>query len=224
MFFARVGALRAGSGGEPHLVVLEVAAGDVGDDGDVGVLGEPAGELTQRAVGGIDAARGEERGELHQVAAHRRRQLRCPSRQLGPLPMGHVAGDPRLDDRFDGGHDVTSWRAISSAVSTSISSDGPPVLAGEPVVGEMEIDAGRLDRAVPGLGLHRLQRHARLAQPGQAGVAQLMAGAALQPGPSAGAGDDLIEPFERERPAASWPLQHDEDPVGVDPVGRSSRR
>ena len=94
------------------------------------------------------------------------------------------------------------------------------VLAGEPVVGEMQIDARRLDRAVPGLSLHRLQRHARLAQPGQTGVAQLMAGAALQPGPSAGAGDDLIQSLDRERSAASWPFQHDEDPVGVDP-GRS---
>ena len=91
------------------------------------------------------------------------------------------------------------------------------VFAGEPVVGEVEVDAGRLDRAVPGLGLHRLQRHACLAQPGQAGVAQLMTGAPLEPGPSTGAGDDLIEPFEAAAVGRVAALQHDEDPVGVDP-------
>ena len=51
--------LGPGSGGEPHLVVLEVASGDVGDDGHLGLLGEPAGQLTQRVVGGRDAARGD---------------------------------------------------------------------------------------------------------------------------------------------------------------------
>jgi hypothetical protein len=52
-----------------------------------------------------------------------------------------------------------------------------------------------LDRAVPGLGLHRLQRHPRFPQPGQARVAQLMAGGVGQPGPAAGTGEDLIQAF-----------------------------
>ena len=38
-------ALRARLSSEPHLVVLDVAAGDVGDDGDVGVGHQAAGEL-----------------------------------------------------------------------------------------------------------------------------------------------------------------------------------
>jgi hypothetical protein len=71
------------------------------------------------------------------------------------------------------------------------------ILLGEPVVGQVQVDAGRFDRAVTGLGLHRLQRHPRLAQPGQAGVAQLMAGSRGQPGPLAGAGEDLVQAFSR---------------------------
>jgi hypothetical protein len=34
----------------------------------------------------------------------------------------------------------------------------------------VQIDQGRLDRDVPGLGLHRLQRHPGFLQPGQIGV------------------------------------------------------
>jgi DNA-binding CsgD family transcriptional regulator len=51
---------------------------------------------------------------------------------------------------------------------------------------------------------------------GEAGVAQLMAGAAIKPGPTSDSGDDLIEPFQGERSTTSGPFQHDEDPVGVD--------
>ena len=40
-----------------------------------------------------------------------------------------------------------------------------------------------------------------LAQPGQAGVAQLMARPPLQPGPTAGAGEDLVDPFG----VSGWP-------------------
>ena len=74
-------------GGEPHLVVLDVGASDVGDHGDVGGGDQPAGELAERAVGDIDAAGRQERRELQQVAAHRGHQLRGPQRQLGPLSM-----------------------------------------------------------------------------------------------------------------------------------------
>ena len=45
-----------------------------------------------------------------------------------------------------------------------------PVLLGQPVVRQMQVDPRRLDRQMPGLGLHRLQRHPGLAQPGQTGV------------------------------------------------------
>jgi hypothetical protein len=50
-------ALLAGLGGEPHFVVLDVGALDVGDDRDVGGGGQPAGELAQGLVGDFDAAR-----------------------------------------------------------------------------------------------------------------------------------------------------------------------
>lgn len=66
----------------------------------------------------------------------------------------------------------------------------------------MQIGAGGLDRAVPGLGLNRLERHPGLAQPGQAGVAQLVAGGVLQPGQYLRRGQDLVQPFRGERLAA----------------------
>jgi hypothetical protein len=75
VFFASSLPLLAGLGGEPHLVVLDVTTLDVGDDRDVGRGGDPAGQLAQRGVGDLDAARGEERGELQQVAAHGGDQL-----------------------------------------------------------------------------------------------------------------------------------------------------
>ena len=59
---------------------------------------------------------------------------------------------------------------------------------------EMQIDPGRLDRHVPGLGLDRLQRHPGLPQPGETGMPQLVAGRVDQPGPAAGAGEDLVDP------------------------------
>jgi hypothetical protein len=37
------------------------------------------------------------------------------------------------------------------------------VLIGDDAVGDLQVDAGGLDRPVPGLGLHRLQRHPRFA-------------------------------------------------------------
>ena len=76
---------------------------------------------------------------------------------------------------------------------------GLAVLRGQPVIGQVQIDPGRLDRGVPGLGLHRLQRHPGLPQPGQAGVPQLVAGRVLQPGPAPGAVQDLVEPARRQR-------------------------
>ena len=57
---------------------------------------------------------------------------------------------------------------------------GPAVLVVEPVDAEVEIDPGRGDGAVSGLGLDGFDGHARLAQPGEAGVAQFVAGAVGQ--------------------------------------------
>ena len=50
----------------------------------------------------------------------------------------------------------------------------------------MQVDAGRLDRDVPGLGLDRFECHARFAEPGQTGVAQLMARRPFQSRPVGG--------------------------------------
>jgi len=46
-------------------------------------------------------------------------------------------------------------------------------------------------------------------------MAELVAGQVLDPGPSPGPVDDLIQPGGRERLAPPWALQHDEDPVGA---------
>ena len=61
----------------------------------------------------------------------------------------------------------------------------------------MQLEAGGFDRAVPGLGLDRLQRHPGLTQPGETGMPQLMTGQVLDPGATPGSGDDLIEPGPR---------------------------
>ena len=50
------------------------------------------------------------------------------------------------------------------------------VLVGQPVVGRMQVDPGGLDRGMAGLGLHGLECHPGLPEPGQAGVPQLVAG------------------------------------------------
>ena len=49
--------------------------------------------------------------------------------------------------------------------------------------------------------------------PGQARVPKLMAGRVLQPGPAAGAVQDLIQPLRRQRQPAPRPLQHHKHPV-----------
>lgn len=101
------------------------------------------------------------------------------------------------------------------------------VFVGEPVVGEVQVDPGRFDRAVTGLGLDCLQRHPGFAQPSEAGVAQLVAGGVLESGSITGGHDDLIEPFQRQRAAGVRALQHHEHPIrrhllgslGVEVVG-----
>ena len=74
----------------------------------------------------------------------------------------------------------------------------------------MQVEAGRLDRGVTGLGLDGLQRHARFPQPGETGVAQLVAGCPLQPGTAPGPVEDLIQPGRRQRLAAAGAFQHHE--------------
>ena len=67
--------------------------------------------------------------------------------------------------------------------------------------------------SVAGLGLHCLQRHAGLAEAGQAGVAQLVASRLGQSRAFPRAVKDLVQPSRGQRLAASWTLQHDEQHV-----------
>src|SRR5215218_6317622 len=90
---------------------------------------------------------------------------------------------------------------------------GSSVLSGKPVVSQMQVDPCRLDRAVPGLGPDRLKRHPRFAEPGEAGVTQLMTGQLLDAGPGAGAGHDLVQTRGREWLSAPWSLQDQEDVI-----------
>jgi hypothetical protein len=92
---------------------------------------------------------------------------------------------------------------------------GSPVLVGQPVVGEVQVDSGRLDRGVSGLGLDRLELHAGLTEPGEAGVAELMAGGPLQSDALARGAQDRVDPISGERLAPGWALEGHEDPVCV---------
>ncbi len=88
-----------------------------------------------------------------------------------------------------------------------------PVLARQPVIGQVQVDPGRLDRGVPGLGLDRLQSHPRFAQPGQTGVPQLVAGRVREPGPPACTVEDFIDAISRKRPPAAGTFQRHEQRV-----------
>ena len=112
------------------------------------------------------------------------------------------------------------WATPTSAWA-SMASDGPSVLVGQPVDAEVQIDPGRGDGAVSGLGLDGFDGHARLAQPGEAGVAQLVAGAVAQTGPHPGGADDLVETGHRERLAATCSFERDEERVARRLAGRS---
>ena len=79
------------------------------------------------------------------------------------------------------GVDLLDGQQFSGMVGVDPCSSAP-VLAGEPVVGEVQVDPGRLDRGVPGLGLDRFELHPGLAEAGETGVAELMAGGAVQSG------------------------------------------
>ena len=96
---------------------------------------------------------------------------------------------------------------------------GAAVLPGQPVVAQVQVDTGGLDGGVPSLGLDGLQCHAGFAQAGQPGVPQLVAGSVRQAGATAGSVEDLIEPRQGERLAASWSFQDAEDVTVSELVG-----
>ena len=176
------GLVLPGPGGQPGLEVLDVAAGDLRPARWPGsCLGQERGERTQRQVRAADAAGPQHAGDLLQVTAHRDGDCGITSASCSQSgsSAGPVTGRSAGRSREDLGVDRLG---------------GPPVLRGQPVITQVQVDAGRLDRGVPGLGLDRLQRHPGFAQLGQAGMPQLMAGRPGQPGPAAGTVEDLVQP------------------------------
>ena len=205
-----------GAGGEPGLVVLDVAAGHLRDAGHLGRgLGEEGGERAQRQVGAADAARPQHAADLGQVAAHRGRDLRDGGLQVGPGGQRtHSVGAPRrpVHRRLPGSARPGGLAGEDLRVDHL---RGLAVLGREPVIGQVQVDAGRLDRGVPGLGLHRLQRHPGFPQPGQAGMAQLVAGRVVQAGPPPRGSQDLIGSLGRQRLPAARALEDHKDPAGA---------
>ena len=112
----------AGLGGEPHLVVLDVGAGDVGHDADVGLGHQPPGQLTQGGVGHVHAARRQEGGELDQVAAHGGRQLGCRAESTAHSRSDSSSGSRAQGSDLGDAHCATASRANSSAAWASMSS------------------------------------------------------------------------------------------------------
>jgi len=79
------GLVLPGAGGQPRLELFDVRPGDRGDAGQAGVgAGEEGGEAAQRAVGVDHRAGSQDPGELVQVGAHRRGDLRDRLLQLVP--------------------------------------------------------------------------------------------------------------------------------------------
>lgn len=96
-----------------------------------------------------------------------------------------------------------------------------PVLVGQPVVGEMEVDLGGADRPVPGLGLDRFQGHAHFPQAGETGVAQLVTRAVAEPSSSAGVADHWFHALDRQRLTRVGPFNTVNTRSVSAPVGRS---
>jgi hypothetical protein len=115
-----------GLGSQPDLVVLDVIAAHRSDAVQPGVGDHPPGELAQRVLRGVDAGRGEERGQALQVPADRLRDLRCLGPDLRPLRGGGAAGHCPAGGRPAGGQrahrTATVWTASISATAASSAS------------------------------------------------------------------------------------------------------
>ena len=118
-----------GLGGEPYLVVLDVIAAHRGDAVQPGVGDHPPGELAQRVLRGVDAGRGQERGQALQIPLDRRRRLRRRGPDLRPLRGGDAAGHRPAGGGPAGGQrahrtaaSCTASISATAAVSASISS------------------------------------------------------------------------------------------------------
>ncbi len=91
---------------------------------------------------------------------------------------------------------------------------GPSILVGQPVASQTEIDPGGGDGPVTGQHLNGLDGHARLLQPGEAGVAELVAGPMHQSGPGPGGAEHLVQTFGGESLPVSWTFEDNEQAVG----------
>ncbi len=103
-------------GSQPHLVVLDVVAVHRADAVQPGVGDQPAGELAQRVLGRVDAARCQERAELPQVAAHEPSHQGRGGLDLGPFRRGGAAGHGPAASRRGGR--LGSHRAASSCAAS----------------------------------------------------------------------------------------------------------
>ena len=160
------------------------------------VCDQEAGEAAKRDVGVVHAARTQDAADLLQVAAHRGRLSRGHRAQAAPRWAAAVAGSRR----------TPGWLAGRMAGEDLGVDDlgGLAVLGGQPVIGQVQVDPGGLDRGVPGLGLHGFECHAGLPEPGQAGVAQLVAGRVREAGAASGAGEDLVQSLGQTRAFRGW--------------------
>ena len=76
------------------------------------------------------------------------------------------------------------------------------------------IDPGRLDRDVAGLGLDSLEGHARFAQAGSAGMAELMTVGSFQSGSLAGTAHDHVDSLGAQTLTAAGAFQGDKGSIG----------
>jgi hypothetical protein len=74
--------------GQPDLEVLDVVTTHSRDRVQASTGDHPVGELAQRVLGNIDAARCLKRGQALQVTPHRGSDLRSGGLDLGPLGGG----------------------------------------------------------------------------------------------------------------------------------------
>ena len=212
------GLVLSGSFRQPGLVVLDVSSGDLIDAGDLGRdLDQEAGEGAQRAVGVGHAARSQHAADLRQVAAHRGHDAAAPPARAVPS-VGSAASPlrPRTGAAVTGHRRRVELRVEDLGCRA--------VLVGQPVVGQVQVDPGGLDRGVPGLGLHRLECHPGLPQPGQTGVPQLVAGRVRQPGATSGTGEHLVQPAHRQRLTAGGPFSTTNTRSALVSAGRSVSR
>ncbi len=78
---------------------------------------QPAGKLTERVVGRLDAGWSQKRGCLGQVTAHRGAQAGCLAADLGPFASGSATSSGTVLDRDRDHQLITSWMSSNSATA-----------------------------------------------------------------------------------------------------------